>query len=411
MKRFSVRILNMIIGLVLYSLGIVITIKANIGYAPWEVFHAGLANTTGMSIGVASIVAGIVIAIIVTVSGEKLGLGTIASMILTGVFIDVILIVDIIPTAENLIAGIIMLIAGLFIISLGSYFYIKSAFGVGPRDNLMVVLARKTKLPIGLCRGIVELLVTFIGYILGGMAGIGTAISVIAIGSFIQITFRIFKFDATAVKHESLREYLYGFARQKKLDGVLIMIKGNKVELVPATLDDKQKVYDWCFNSETTKSHTGPPDYPENPISTREDFFDDYQDYYFTGSRPQDGRGFIIQYSGKPVGFISYASFHVKPHKSELDIWMNSEANCGQGFGTDAIVSLAEYLNKNLGVDELIMRPSAKNTRAIRSYAKAGFEASGTSPSDYLLDEYLSVYRDGDYGPGGDVLLVKRFDA
>ena len=80
------RLLYMILGLILYALGIVISIKANIGYAPWEVFHVGLANTIGLSIGVAPIIAGVVIVIIVTLSGEKLGLGTISSMVLTGVF-------------------------------------------------------------------------------------------------------------------------------------------------------------------------------------------------------------------------------------------------------------------------------------------------------------------------------------
>jgi len=206
MKIFIIRLLNMITGLFLYALGIVLMINANIGYAPWEVFHVGLANTIGLSIGVTSIIAGIVIVIIVTVLGEELGLGTICSMILTGVFIDVIFFICIIPKTNNFLIGIIMLIAGLFILALGSYFYIKSAFGVGPRDNLMVVLAKKTKMPVGLCRGIIELLVTVIGWILGGMVGIGTVVSVIAIGFCVQITFYVLKFDVTKINHENLKE-------------------------------------------------------------------------------------------------------------------------------------------------------------------------------------------------------------
>ncbi len=204
MKNFVGRLMDMVIGLILYALGIVILINANIGYAPWEVFHVGLADATGMTIGVASIVAGFVIVIIVTVMGEKLGLGTIASMVLTGVFIDVIILLDVIPVMGNFAIGVLMLIAGMFILSFGSYFYIKSAFGVGPRDNLMVVLARKTKIPIGICRGVVELTVTLIGWILGGMVGIGTVISVVAIGACIQITFGAVKFDVEGVKHETL---------------------------------------------------------------------------------------------------------------------------------------------------------------------------------------------------------------
>ncbi len=134
------RVLNMMLGLALYALGIVATVNANIGYAPWEVFHVGLADTTGMSLGAASIIAGVVIVVFVTALGEKLGLGSIASMVLTGVFMDIIIALDVIPSAGNFAVGLVMLVAGMFIISFGSYFYIKAGLGAGPRDNLMVVL-------------------------------------------------------------------------------------------------------------------------------------------------------------------------------------------------------------------------------------------------------------------------------
>jgi len=210
-----IRLLNITIGLILTALGIIITIKANIGYAPWEVFHVGLSNTIDVSFGMTTIIVGIIIAIIVTVLGEKLGLGTILSMVLTGVFADIILMIDFIPIAKSFVIGVIMLIAGLFIISLGTYFYIKTAFGVGPRDNLMVVLARKTKLPVGICRFSVEFFVTAIGWLLGGMVGIGTIISVIVIGFCIQITLGLFKFDVTAVKHEDLGDTFKGLVGKK----------------------------------------------------------------------------------------------------------------------------------------------------------------------------------------------------
>ena len=206
MQKLAIRLLFLSVGTFLTALGVVLTIKANIGYAPWEVFHVGLALTTKMSIGVATIVAGVVIVVIVTVCGEKIGFGTICSMVLTGVFIDLIIRLNIIPLAANLTVGIVMLITGLFVVSAGTCFYMKSAFGAGPRDNLMVVLNKKTKLPVGICRSMVELSVTLAGWLLGGMVGIGTVISVIAIGVCIQITFAIFRFDPTAVEHETLKQ-------------------------------------------------------------------------------------------------------------------------------------------------------------------------------------------------------------
>jgi len=215
MKTFMLRLLSLFFGLLLYATGIVITIKAHVGYAPWDVFHAGLSRTTGISIGFASIITGIVIIIFVTLTGEKIGIGTIANILGIGLFIDLIMILDIIPLAENMWTGILMLLIGLFVISLGAYFYISSAFGAGPRDNLMVVLNRKTKLPVGVCRSLVELIATLVGWLLGGMVGIGTVISIIAIGFFIQMTFAMFKFKAANVEHENifqtisnLREYV-----------------------------------------------------------------------------------------------------------------------------------------------------------------------------------------------------------
>jgi len=209
-----VRILNLIFGLFLFALGIVITIKANVGYAPWDVFHVGLAITTGLSIGVAGIVTGAVIVIITIALGEKLGLGTFANMIMIGLFIDLIMWPDIIPTSNNFWVGIAMMLFGIILISVGSYFYIKTAFGTGPRDSLMIAINRRTKMPVGVCRGLVELMATVGGWFLGGMVGVGTVIFVIGIGFCIQVVFAIFKFDAKSVKHETLNETYKSFKKK-----------------------------------------------------------------------------------------------------------------------------------------------------------------------------------------------------
>ena len=101
-----------------------------------------------------------------------------------------------------------MMILGLYIIALGSYFYIGSGFGAEPRDSLMVALKRKTGLPIGLCRGMIEVSAVLIGWILGGLVGVGTIISALAIGFCVQSTFKILRFEATTIQHETLIETL-----------------------------------------------------------------------------------------------------------------------------------------------------------------------------------------------------------
>jgi len=219
MKQFSIIILRLMWGLFLYSLGIVFTINAHIGYAPWDVFHIGLANTVGLSIGTVLILIGIIIGLISVLLGEKIGIGTILNMIFIGLFLDIILKLDVIPVADNLLLGIIMLFIGLFIIAFATYFYIGSALGAGPRDSLMVAVTRITKLPIGICRGIIEFFVVALGWMLGGMVGIGTVLAAFGIGFCVQITFGLLKFDATKVKHESIADTYRKLFNKKTLNG------------------------------------------------------------------------------------------------------------------------------------------------------------------------------------------------
>ena len=198
-SQFLKRIARLFTGLFLYAVGVVLTIHANIGYAPWDVFHAGLAKTMGISIGVSSIIVGVILVAIAALFKEKIGLGTVLSMVLIGVFVDIIMAVNIIPLAEGFIFCIIMLTAGLYVIALASYFYMGSGFGAGPRDSIMVLLMRKTSWTVGVCRAAVEISAVVIGFLLGGMVGIGTIISAFGIGFCIQSTFSLLKFDAADV--------------------------------------------------------------------------------------------------------------------------------------------------------------------------------------------------------------------
>lgn len=201
---FSRRLGKLLLGLFLFALGIVVTMKANLGFGPWEVFHQGVSLRVGLSIGNVSILTGLLICVLVVLAGEKLGLGTILNMVLIGVFMDRILALGVIPRMESFLPGLLVMFTGLFTISLASYFYIGSGFGAGPRDSLMVALERKTGMAVGLCRGIVEGSAVMAGWLLGGPVGLGTVLAAFGIGFCIQVVFRLLKFDAKAVRHETL---------------------------------------------------------------------------------------------------------------------------------------------------------------------------------------------------------------
>ena len=219
-KKIIKRVAKLYLGLFLYALGIVMTINANLGLAPWEVFHQGLSKNIGITMGQASIYVGIVFVILDSLFGERLGWGTLSNMIFIGVFLDILMLNHLVPVFQALIPRIIEMLLGMFTIGMASYFYISAGLGSGPRDGLMVALTKRTTKSVRFLRNCIEFSVLAIGYVLGGSVGIGTVIMALAAGYFVQFSFKIFKFNVKETKHRFIDEdikYLYDrFFRDKK---------------------------------------------------------------------------------------------------------------------------------------------------------------------------------------------------
>lgn len=206
LKHILLRGSRLFLGLFLYAVGIVMTINANLGLGSWDVFHQGLSMTIGITMGQASIAMGIIIVIINYFVGEKLGWGTLSNMLFIGLFMDILMINSLIPIYENTILQIIMMLGGMFIIGLASYFYIGAGLGSGPRDGLMVLLTKKTGKSVRFIRNCIEVTVLIAGYFLGGFVGVGTIINALGIGYSVQFVFKLFKFDVKAVKHRYVED-------------------------------------------------------------------------------------------------------------------------------------------------------------------------------------------------------------
>jgi diamine N-acetyltransferase len=178
-------------------------------------------------------------------------------------------------------------------------------------------------------------------------------------------------------------------------------ILGNLVTLRPATEKDRRMIYEWMAHSDITPRIMGPPAYPDHPIPTWEEFCNDYKVYFFDDSSPELGRCFVIMVSGEAIGQINYNKIDKCNRRTALDIWMRSEADCGKGFGTDALKTLCEYLSRKFGITEFFTTPSARNLRAIRAYEKAGFQKV-----DLPTEEAEAKYGPKDYVDS--VYMVKR---
>ena len=188
------------------SFGIAMMLQANVGLEPWSVLQQGMAQRTGMTYGTASAIAGAAAILTAVVLGESFGFGTIINIAGCAVMIDAIQAAHIIPQMHGLFSGIAMLVGGLELLALGTWLYMKSALGSGPRDALMVALARKFSRSAGACRAVVDVLVTVIGFAIGGPLGIGTVISAVGLGPLINLNFAAVRFRPAEVHQENVAE-------------------------------------------------------------------------------------------------------------------------------------------------------------------------------------------------------------
>jgi uncharacterized membrane protein YczE len=191
-------------GFFLYAIGIVMTVRANLGLSPWDVFHQGLAGRLGLSFGMASVVVAVVIVSVVAILREHVGIGTLGNMVFIGLFVDVLMFGGFVPETHGVAPGLAMMAGGLLVIGFASFFYIGSRYGAGPRDSLMVVLSRRTGRPVGICRIAVESAALFLGWLLGGSAGLGTVVAAFGVGVAVQFVFTLMRFDVTSLRQESV---------------------------------------------------------------------------------------------------------------------------------------------------------------------------------------------------------------
>ncbi|MEY4899470.1 MAG: hypothetical protein RL294_1281 [Actinomycetota bacterium] len=185
-------LVRLIVGLYLFGLGIAFQIRATLGLAPWDVFGQGLANITGLSFGLATVLASALILLLWIPLKQKPGLGTIFNALLIGPFIDLSL--RFVPSAADwgIFGQIVWYVLGMTIIALGTGIYIGARLGPGPRDGLMTGSVKKFGKPVWIVRTVLEGGATLIGLALGGPVGLGTLLFVVGIGPMVQVSMRAF---------------------------------------------------------------------------------------------------------------------------------------------------------------------------------------------------------------------------
>ena len=185
MHRPTRRLLQLYAGLVLYGASMALQIRAGLGLDPWDVFHQGVADRTGLSFGTVVVITGAAVLLAWVPLRQRPGIGTVSNVVVIGIAVDASL--ALLPEAGSTAAALAMLLVGVGLNGVASGAYIGAGLGPGPRDGLMTGLVRRTGGSIRIVRTSIEVSVLAVGAALGGTVGLGTVLYALSIGPMVHV--------------------------------------------------------------------------------------------------------------------------------------------------------------------------------------------------------------------------------
>lgn len=185
LRRMPRRLAQLFVGLALYGVSLGLVVRADLGLAPWDVLHQGVADRVGVSIGTVLIAVSFLVLLAWIPLRQRPGFGTVANAALVGVAVDLTLLVLGEPSAWWL--RVVLLVSGVLLNALATALYIGASLGPGPRDGLMTGLVRRTGRSVRVVRTTIEVCVLVAGWLLGGTVGVGTVLYAVGIGPIVHV--------------------------------------------------------------------------------------------------------------------------------------------------------------------------------------------------------------------------------
>lgn len=192
--RLVVRILLLLAGLTVAHLGVTLFLESDLGSDPFNVLVQGLYRSLPwpefMSHGrVHLLVCLLIVLVLLLADRSYVRIGTLLCMALGGPIIDLwsIPLAPLFAEGLSLVQRLPALVLGCVILAFGMTIVICSKAGTGPNDLVAVVISDKTAKPFGAVRVTVDLAFALLGWLLGGIVGLGTIVCAGLVGPCAQL--------------------------------------------------------------------------------------------------------------------------------------------------------------------------------------------------------------------------------
>ena len=184
MRETSIRIVAILVGLVMFGVGIGALFLADLGVGPWDVLHDAIAGLVDRQPGTVIMGLGLLLLGLVAVLRQPIGPATVANVVIIGSTVNVLLAV--VEPPSSLAVRVVLVVAAPLVVAFGSMLYLGAGLGTGVRDGRMTALV-DTGLSIRAARTSLEVTVLLGGGLLGGSYGIGTLVFAMLVGPLLQL--------------------------------------------------------------------------------------------------------------------------------------------------------------------------------------------------------------------------------
>ena len=199
--------LRILIGLLIYSFGVYLTIYANIGLAPWDCLGMGIAMHTPLTYGSVMVLIGVCAILIQLLMKERIGFATVFDALLTGNLVQWFLSGSTNLRSQSIWLNICFML--FLLISVGTWVYMRAEMGCGPKDGLLIAIGKRLpNVPIGVVEILLWAVVTVFGWILGGTVGFGTVISTFGAGTIMHLFYSAVHFEPRELHRRSILEMM-----------------------------------------------------------------------------------------------------------------------------------------------------------------------------------------------------------
>lgn len=192
-KEMLIRCMILLVGLTIAHFGVTLYLLANLGADPFNVLVQGIFRTLDSFIDHPLLTHGnthiaislFIIFVLLFVDRSYVKIGTVICMLFGGPIIDffTMILTPLFEISHSIVIDVLVEVIACAILAFGMSIVIKSEAGTGPNDLVSIVLSDKLRFKFSIVRTCTDISFVVIGFVLGGLPGLGTIICAFLVGT------------------------------------------------------------------------------------------------------------------------------------------------------------------------------------------------------------------------------------